>query len=153
MSLQILRKRKSYQGVLTLTNQISDWQKQSNFSNQQLILFYNVIHWLYLDWGSYYLARIALGHSATYPSTFFLPPDVIFHVNILNDVDFLFPLLRYFYRFPVILIWGFVFCGFSIFENTSDYYSANTQQNYTGKYCWNRATTSSLRFQEPFSIF
>ena len=33
------------------------------------------------------------------------------------------------------------------------HYWANTQWNYTGKYCWNRATTSSLRFQEPFSIF
>ena len=33
------------------------------------------------------------------------------------------------------------------------YIIINTQKNYTGKYFWNRATTSNLTFQEPFSVF
>ena len=65
-----------------------------------------------MGWGSYYLARIVLGHSAPSLSTFFPTPDVIFYVKILNDDEFISPLLKYFIGF-LLRCW---FLDFSDFE-------------------------------------
>ena len=90
-----------------------------------------------------------LSFNSSFISTQFLVLnlDAWFAVSSYRFVTFDIPLLYYYYYY--------YYCYYYYYHHHYyyHYYWANTQGNYTGKYCWNWATTSSFRFQEPFSIF
>ena len=123
------KEKKSYQGVFRFDDlnvglaeaiEILKATPQK-FGKSGLLLFealkivYNILQCFFLtvlELSSYYHTRIILGHSAIS-----LTAGVIFHVKILTNVDFTFPLLKCFISFPTFWFWIF---GFWMSQKTSD---------------------------------